>query len=413
MYNLADNPTPDINLTVKIKNTSMEQASMAFIKVYNPDRSRVLYETQQNIALAPDQEMEIPLQLILPTMTSLEMGICHTDYELYNLDGVPVQLLTESIAGRFAIYKVSKSFTPSTGYSVWITTKKDFFYWNEPAEIELHIKNYTEEPITLDWYYDWTHIGHHVLPGITVPANSAIDYPVKLDLPVKTGNSSSVLEILWVWHRIAANSSYKSSIKGINVKYPLTSNTKIAVNPTWIKIGDPIQYNINTKNALDIPLEHVEIKVFLEKRQWPDYLYNTLATVYNSIQTLGPGQTFSYSGTYTHIHNPAEELPAGMYRLRTEITCPNGSKESAAADFSFTRSYINVDIEPLMEPIGINSYRVRKYLEVDRSYPFKASIKNRLYSWLGVAVDVVDAKCVLSVKAETGQDRRISPFNRR
>ena len=169
MYNLTDNPAPAINLAVRITNKTTEQAAMAamvVIKVYNPDRSRVLYETQQNISLASDQEMEIPIQFTLPTMASSELGICHTDYELYDSQSNLIQMALESSPGRFAVYKVSKPYTPATGYSAWITAEKDSFYWNEPADLELHINNYSDEPVTLEWYYDWSHIGHHVLPGI-------------------------------------------------------------------------------------------------------------------------------------------------------------------------------------------------------------------------------------------------------
>ena len=120
LFDLSKHPAPGINLNVNVKNNSEETATRMVLKVLTPNRERVLYEIEQNISLTPGAEMEVPVTFTLPEVTPSEHGIFLTCYELYNTEGTACQLFTESTTGFFTVYKITKSYTPSRNYSVWV-----------------------------------------------------------------------------------------------------------------------------------------------------------------------------------------------------------------------------------------------------------------------------------------------------
>ncbi|MCP4154748.1 MAG: hypothetical protein GY757_43910, partial [bacterium] len=328
MYTYTQYSNPDISLDVNVKNISMVSASKIKLTVYHPDRNTVVYETEHNGVLSPQSQLTIPVNFkISRHLNMADHGIYNVVYELLDDNNQPVQPKSFSDSGRFAIYKVTNTYNPHPTYSIWITSAKDFYYWKEQADVVLHIKNYSDEPITLDWYYDFTHQGHYSLPSLTIPANDELHYPVKLDFPHRNSRRT-ILEMLWVWHRIAENTAYRRSYKGLRVKYPMLLNTRLNVQPSAIGIGAPIPYNFSTRNGLNTTMENVELKVFLQKRLFPLNEYETIATVYNNTVNIDAWRQFSHSGSYDH----SEKLPIGMYRLKLDILRPDGTSHTVATN---------------------------------------------------------------------------------
>jgi hypothetical protein len=399
MINYLDGTNPVINLEAKLVNPGETPAAKALIKVTTPDKDRVLFESTQDISLNPGGEVIIPISFTLPEIRNSELGIFHTLYQLLDADGQPLQWETESLTARFAVYRNPTPYQSPKGCSVWVTAKKDFFYWYELADLEIHVKNYTSEPITMDWYYDWMHQGHNTLPTVPVPDNGEIHLPIQVDLPQRSGRTSTFIEMFWVHHRISEDKPYIcTGGKGINVKYPRTLDTAITVTPGIIKNGDSITYVVKTKNGLAVPLENTGISVALEKRQWPDYVYTTLDRVYETTLDLGPGQAFSYTGTYC----PTQVLAEGLYRLKLEITRADNTTETAVTHFSVVKSYISAQIhyiEDIANPMGAPF----QYLEVGKTYPFRVEIRNHNFYW-GTGIDVTAGQCTLIVQSETGAE---------
>jgi hypothetical protein len=110
MVDLEKEPIPSITRDVVVRNLTEETAIKAILKVYTPDRDRVLYETQQNITLNPGDHGEIPITFSLPGVTPDMHGIWHVFYELYNSDNDLIYA-EESDAGRFALYKITEEYT--------------------------------------------------------------------------------------------------------------------------------------------------------------------------------------------------------------------------------------------------------------------------------------------------------------
>ncbi len=72
MFDLSQHPAPEINLDVNVKNNSEETATRMVLKVYTPNRDRVLYEIEQNISLTAGAEMDVPVTFTLSEVTPSE-----------------------------------------------------------------------------------------------------------------------------------------------------------------------------------------------------------------------------------------------------------------------------------------------------------------------------------------------------
>ena len=103
MFNPVETPNLSISLPISIANTSEETAAQVKLKVYSPNRDRVIFETRQSIHVLPENNTEVSISFSLPEISDNEYGIWHTDYELYTQEGDLLQLPTEAMSGRFAL----------------------------------------------------------------------------------------------------------------------------------------------------------------------------------------------------------------------------------------------------------------------------------------------------------------------
>ncbi len=103
MFNLATNSRPAIGLSATIRNTTETPAAKIKLRVSTADRTRVLYEIEEALALDGGAETTLPINFDLPVLTSKEYGICHTDYELYDAEGNLLQMASEADSGRLFV----------------------------------------------------------------------------------------------------------------------------------------------------------------------------------------------------------------------------------------------------------------------------------------------------------------------
>ncbi len=87
MFDVSTNPTAQVQLNVKIKNTTEFTASKALLKTYTPFRDRVVFETEQSISLPPAGEIEVPVSFTLTDVQTEDLGIYGTYYELLDSEG--------------------------------------------------------------------------------------------------------------------------------------------------------------------------------------------------------------------------------------------------------------------------------------------------------------------------------------
>ncbi|MCK5058265.1 MAG: hypothetical protein KAT34_16550, partial [Candidatus Aminicenantes bacterium] len=371
MYDLAVEPNPQINLNIEVKNSLDEgqAATKAIIKVYTPDNNLVLYETEHGVSLNSGDEVIVPIVFTLPDLGNNHRGIGHTYYELYNDNGDLIQMETEALSGRFAIYKIEQEYTSIKDVDMWITVQNEFIYWFERPTVTVHIKNNKSKSISGELSYDWWHKNVTSIGNFSVAPGQTFSHTFEPELGVVYGYSTS-MEGFWMKYMYSdgVSSSYVRARKGIEVIVPRTESNVNLIGPTPVKAGTPINYKIETLNKSPESMTFL-LFLSLEKYNFINYRYEKITDLYNTSHTFEVGGTFSNTGQYS----PANVLSPGSYRLRLQVEKSVGSRENWIMNFRIESSSVYVKIDPL---INAGNQYVSE-LTAGNSYPLDIYINNR------------------------------------
>jgi hypothetical protein len=279
MFNLAQNPTPEINLNVTAENKSDTPAAKVKLVALTPDRNTVLYEIEQPLSLNPGETIDIPISFTLPQLQSKNYGINHIFFELYDADNQLIQMPAESDSGRFSVYKVLTDYTPDKEICCWLTIENERVMLNDPANFTLHVRNYTDSAKTIPFRCEWSHNGVYPLTTLTVPAGETIQYSFSKNVEGT---------ILWVYY-----GTNETISKGLELILPKTQS-RYTLNHYWgIKVGQPISYNLNAYNAAEKEFTgQIRFKLLDEN-------YNELYTIFDASHRFQPNESFTHSGLYT------------------------------------------------------------------------------------------------------------------
>jgi hypothetical protein len=89
-YNLRNNPDPELNLNLELKNLSDKTASEAKILWLVPDRN-IYFEEGRLVSIPPGEEITIPVSHAFSGIPDNKLGIWHIDYILYDSEGNEIQ----------------------------------------------------------------------------------------------------------------------------------------------------------------------------------------------------------------------------------------------------------------------------------------------------------------------------------
>jgi len=381
LYSFADSNSIQVNLEeVNIKNNSEIPAAKVKLIAFNPDRDKVLYETEQAISLEPSQETIISLAFALnSTSFQYGYGICHLDYILYDNENNIVQMTTESDGGRFAVYQKEQVHTPTGDFDIWITSSKEQYYVNEKAQITLHVKSYREEPLTIYWWHQWGHTGGESLPPLIVGPGEEKEYYLEVDFPRYIARYTELQAFFHVRYKSDPDSAvpYKSGkkgflVKGIQTVSGLTFNSDRQLTP-----GGPFDYSIQSK-FVSAPLPgNSTIKLVLEKYNRETSQYEEIKILKEEAHDFYSNGDFHFTGTYT----PETVHPYGRYRVKLEVTAPNGIKEEERyQNFIYGRSGFSVSLEKMPQRLLVpgESYTI-PIIITNISPTFNYTVKNGTY----------------------------------
>jgi hypothetical protein len=383
MYDLAVNPTPNISLQVKVKNDSENAATKAKMTVYTPDRKTVLYQIESAVSLAAGAETEIPLAFTLPVLTDVNLGICHTDYELYDAENKVVQMTSEADSGRFTPYRLKLSPTPIKDLVCWLTTENEFVYWDEKPQFILHVRNNTDHAITESFNYEWWHGVRTPLTTLTVAAGQLYEYHFEVPLLTSIRNSSVYMESFFV-HK---TSDYSwQTYKGIRVVYPSFSS-RIQTPSSQIRFGDAINYTINSTNITGKAIAgSVVVKLLKDEQE--------IETLYSASHDFGKDENFNYSGSHTLV-NP---LAPGNYNLKLAVTGPDNKTFYSYKSFSYVRSNVNINLATIPEVYTIDKYNNRYGMIPGQTYSVNFKLRNNsLFA-------INQGRYMVTLKSESGSE---------
>ncbi|HLP46035.1 MAG TPA: hypothetical protein VK469_08815, partial [Candidatus Kapabacteria bacterium] len=358
MFDLANNPKPAINLNVEFKNNTQNEtpASKAKLMVYTPDRNILLHELEVPVSLNQGESTQIAVNFTLPELQTKDYGICHVDYELYDAENNLIQSPTESDSGRFSIYKIITPVTIKEGVYQWLTVKDENVYWGQDAEFIMHFKNTTNEPKSLtinNPFFDFGHgwIGDkfpsfsvNLSPGaqydhiVSLPTNQFPSYlKGSLTVRIQYYDADNVLKQLGAPKVIF--------LMGAMTESTLELNGKQNVNQFFTP-GSSLNYEVSSHYLLNIA-GNSTIKLSIEKQINEENgipqnaEYSEIKTIYEATHDFLTNGNFHYSGVYT----PQPIHPGGWYRLKLEVTAPNGLKETNRYNyFYYFQSNINVGL---------------------------------------------------------------------
>jgi hypothetical protein len=145
------------------------------------------------------------------------------------------------------------------------------------------------------------------------------------------------------------------------VKKALTQSTLELNTPYALAPGASLNYSLHSFSDLALAGE-TTVKLALER-------YNRENSTYSEIQTLFQGtHDYSVNGDFQHTGNytPETVYPSGQYRLKLEVTAPNGVKElTRYQDFFYDRSGFKVtpgSVKPLRWLVPGESYTIPVYV---------------------------------------------------
>ncbi|HLP44629.1 MAG TPA: hypothetical protein VK469_01705, partial [Candidatus Kapabacteria bacterium] len=401
MFDLAQNPTPAINLNISIINKTEEPSTKVKLMAYTPDRKTVLYENEVGLSLNAGESTTIPVQFTLSELQPKDYGICHVDYELYDAENHLIQLRTESDSGRFSIYKIITPITIKEGVYQWLTVKDENVYWGQDAEITMHFKNTTNEPKTFSInnpFFDFGH-GHKgdEFSSFTVnlPANSTYEHTIYLGTTQFSPDIKSSLTVRIQYYD--ANNVLKQIgapkvifLKGVVTQssLKLTTATSSPIPP-----GGTINYEINS-TCIDEPLPGItNIKLILEKFIRQSSEFSEIQLIYQVDHDFTKNNIFKYSGSYI----PASIHPGGLYRLKLEVTSPNSLKEPIrCCYFFYDQSVLITTLGKIQEEGGVLADKIIP----GHTYTIPIKVKNISRN----NYDIKNGNCTILLISDTGSE---------
>jgi hypothetical protein len=373
-----------LQLTVNIKNNTGQIASKVQFTVYNPDRKKIFHSQIKDINLAPGTETEIPLEFNLTGVMNSDFGISHVDYTI--LDSELNPLAEERDGARFAVYRKIDTYTPNNPYDVWISSTAESHFWNQPADITLHVRNYSTEPVTINWYYQWFHSYDTPLPSLTVAPGAESEYSLKADFPGYIADYNEIRAMFNLRYKRQGDTRYLSSQKGFFVKGNPTQSKLEITGPYNLKAGAPLNYSIVSGLKWDTDPANVDRIIRVSR---VDTGGNTIETVYETANNFNENSSFSHTGAYI----PVENHPPGRYQLKLEVFYPQMGDEVRYDNFYYMQSSVWGQIQPIETAED-------GYLLLNHQYPFTFKLSNSSY----FQEPLEQVKCTLLVAAETGEE---------
>ncbi|HLP49222.1 MAG TPA: hypothetical protein VK469_24995, partial [Candidatus Kapabacteria bacterium] len=384
MFDLAQNPTPTINLNVEVKNNTEFAASKAKLMVYTPDRNVLLHGVEAPVNLNQGETTQAAINFNLPELQPQDYGICHVDYELYDAENELIQLSTESDGGRFSIYKIITPVTIKEGVYQWLTVKDENVYWGQDAEFIMHFKNTTNEPKSLTINNPFFDFGHGWIgdkfPSFSVNLSPGAQYDHIVSLPTNQFPTYLKGSLTVRIQYYDANNVLKQIgapkvifLMGVMTESTLKLNGKQNINQ-FFNPGNTLNYEISSHYLPNIT-GNSTLKLSLEKQindgsGIPQNAeYSQIKTIYETTHDFLTNGNFNYSGIYT----PQPIHPGGWYRLKLEVTAPNGLKETNRYNyFYYFQSNFNVGLGPINQ-----DGKSFKYLIPGASYTIPIKITNQ------------------------------------
>ncbi|HLP61017.1 MAG TPA: hypothetical protein VK186_19395 [Candidatus Deferrimicrobium sp.] len=274
----------------------------------------------------------------------------------------------------------------------------------------MHLKNMTDEPKSLTINNPFFDFGHgwigDTFPSFTVKLSPGEQYDHMVLLPTTQFPTYLKGSLTVRIQYYDANNILKQIgapkvifLMGAMTESTLKLNGKQNINQSF-NPGSALNYEISSHYLPNIT-GNSTLKLSLEKQIHEGTAipqsaeYSEIKTIYETTHDFLTNGNFYYSGVYT----PQPIHPGGWYRLKLEVTAPNGLKETNRYNyFYYFQSSFNVGLEPINQ-----DGKLFKYLIPGASYTIPIKIKNPPIDAYHT-YDVKNGSFELLLESPTGQE---------
>jgi hypothetical protein len=344
LFKMSTEPVA-ITLSPNLVNKTQTPAVKALLKVVNPNRDKIFHEWETSVSLMPGEEKELLMSFQLPAFYSYQdTGICHVLYSIFDAEGNLLVMDAESEGGRFAVYQDIPEYVPPGDYQAWITSPGEIFDVNEIVPLTIYYKNNRENPLTICQWWQWEHTGGESLPSLTLAPGEEKQYIIDVTFPQYMSNYKEIRAFFHLHHKLNTETSHRYTQKGLLVKGIRTVSRLNFNSDRQLTPGGPFNYSIQSK-YVSTPLQgNTTIKLALEKYSRASNQYEEIKILKEEEYDFNANGDFQFAGIYT----PETVHPYGRYRLKLEVTAPNGIKEQERVqEFMYGRSGFLVSLEKM------------------------------------------------------------------
>ena len=349
MYNITETANPKIKLNLKLRNDTDYDAVKARIRVLNPSMSKVVFEKEVSVNIekrdkekGKDGEGDIAYEIVFDNGIEKELGIWHTEYELYDSEGRLIKMREEAESGRFSLYKNRWKYELKAGIEAWLTMRDEEVWWKEDAVFELHIKNFKDKEVELDLEQEIVHRGKKPLFKVRIGAGEMYTKEIRV--------SHDMGSRYWIY--IRGGGIYKIISKGYRIEKPKFNSKIVIEGGGYQKYGGVLRYRIEGVNESK---RKVGVKYRVELRGG-----GIEKVLKEEEREIDKGGRFEYEGSY----DLKGLKPGKKYELRYVLELENGEKIVRRKVFSVNRSNVSVNIDGDVE------------LEVEKDNKIKIVIRN-------------------------------------
>jgi len=192
-YNLRDNPDPEVNLNLELKNISDKTASNAKILWLDPDRN-LYFEEERLVSIPPGENITIPVSQAFSGIPDNKLGIWHIDYILYNYEGDEIQPSTEIDSGRFSLSRPPIELFKVSDLTMNITTLNEQILRGSQVRFEAHFTNRSQQNKSLRLWQDLTRREAEYWGEVVIPAEGSST----VEIIVESSQESYAREFFWL-----------------------------------------------------------------------------------------------------------------------------------------------------------------------------------------------------------------------
>jgi ligand-binding sensor domain-containing protein len=287
-YNLRDNPDPEVNLNLELKNISDASASKAKILWLDPDKN-LAFEEEKSVSIPCGEEITIPVSHTFSGIPDSKLGIWHIDYILYDSEGDEIQPQAETDSGRFSLSRPPTELFEVSDLAANITVSNEDVCWGSQVSFQAHFTNRAAKDKRLHLWWDYTHCKAEYWGEVVIPADSTLTEEITIVAPysrvanfwlhIFEENGEGIYSSLRsMYHRGTSVEPWTyagSANKGFRIITP-SVELNAQTDKDYYKKGETVNTTLTLKSLVHLPFDLIINSKVKDPFNWIVYEYPSI-----------------------------------------------------------------------------------------------------------------------------------------